>query len=190
MRELLFLLLAILFLGITLSTSSFFETTRFGEKQESFEILNSKYIPFVLKNYLAERHIRYYVYNIPNYIEDFFIYNKDFKSISENRSSKFSIILFAPVSNDVMFSNFANSLETSIKDYVEFFNIVYVYKDNLDKVYIDSNDNKAFLDLSKHCKTFCLVDLENKTMFTFKNITNTEVMALPALIQQYAFMKK
>lgn len=190
MKEIGLLIITLVLAFFFISSAEFLQSTRFGKRQEAFHFRDTKELPFILRNYLAESNIKYTVYNIPNYIEDLFTYNETFKSVNKFRSSKYSLILFAPLKEDKIFDNFTSSLEDSMKNQVDKFNIVYVYQDHSKGTYLNTFDNKAFIDLYEKCKYFCLVDLDKNILFTFKNYTNSEMSALPVLIQQYAFMKK
>ena len=176
MKDFIILFIAIVCLTFAFQKSNIFSTTRYGKRQESFKSLNASILPPVLAGYLAERHAKYELYLIPNYMTDFLSLNKDFKSVY-NEKPKYSIILFAPT-ND-------NASEYNSQS----FNVLYFYENN-NTIYENSYDNIAYKDLLEYCNHFCVIDPSRNTLLSFKRLGTSEMDSLSAILQQYSFMLK
>ena len=79
----------------SLNNVHFMSKTRFGESLGYFKSVSSVSVPPILANYLRNNNVRYAVYEIPNYVKDFLIYNKIIKRFNKNMRNfrkKFKII--------------------------------------------------------------------------------------------------
>ena len=189
MKDFIVLTVAIFTMIISLYQFNFFEKTRTGERVEHFRTLNSQTLPYILANYLADKHAKYRLYRIPKYMDDFFKNNNDFSSVYKFQD-KYSIIILSPVKNsNPEFDQFNNQLVKELKKYPDNFNVIFQYQ-NLDKeVYLNTYDNKAYKDLLEYCNYFCLIDPQRNTLFTYQKYSITEVESIGVLLQQYSFLK-
>lgn len=170
---------------ISLQSAGFFAKTRDGKPYEYFKTVDAKNIPKILAGYLYSSGIGYYIYHTPNYVDDLFVYNKDF-SIIEKSKPKYTAIVFADYksdSSDSVLELFNENLDEVHKRYNENFNMLVLNGET--RSYPFKYDNDAYKDLRNYCKHFCLVDPSRKTIFVFKRMSNTEVDALEAVFQQY-----
>lgn len=192
MKDFIILFIAIVCLTFAFQKSNIFSTTRYGKRQESFKSLNASILPPVLAGYLAERHAKYELYLIPNYMRDFLSLNEDFKSVY-NEKPKYSIILFAPTNDNASeynsFKLFYNTLKKELNNYSQSFNVLYFYENN-NTIYENSYDNIAYKDLLEYCNHFCVIDPSRNTLLSFKRLGTSEMDSLSALLQQYSFMLK
>lgn len=194
MKRFIYFLVTFLIFVSFVSYQHIFSKTKYGAQVEIFESLPSKLvIPTILIDYLRNASIRYECYKIPNYVKDFLTKNIDYGSVY-NSTSNYTIILFKPEhstdKNYVVFDMFYNTLSKEIKSYGEVFSIIYKHDLSNKDIYKDPYDKIAFEDLKSYCHSFCLINKSNDTMFTFKNLTNTEVEAIDVLLQQYNDMVK
>lgn len=161
----------------------FMKKTRTGVVKESFESLNSSSLPPILKTYFINNNIRFELYTIPNHVKDLFTFNSDFSSVYRNKS-KYSIILVEPQIENLNFKLLCNKIKDLSSSYPHKYNLIYKYEGSVS--YPNPYDTQAVKDLMEHCKYFCLIDPQNETLFTFRNLTATEVESVEAILQQYA----
>lgn len=172
-----------------------FSRTRFGVKLEHFtSVSESKdLLPNILCNYLAEHNIRYKYHKIPNYIKDFLSKNIDYEIVYKN-PSKYTAIFFKPAKqakkNSFVFRALYNTFLAEKKFYGDRFQLIYKHDLSAHDVYKNPYDEIAFEDLKEYCKYFCLVNPSNDTIFSFKNLTDTETKAIEVLLQQYDSISK
>ncbi len=192
MKHFLVFIIILIIAIISLQNSYMFSKTRKGEPYGYFKTVTSQYIPPILANNLRETGVRYSVYQIPNFVKDFLVNNKDFNAVY-NSKSKFSVLIFSPekkvkenVSN---FQAFYTKVKEQVNMYPDSFNLI-VYGDNLPADYRLKYDKDAYNELLKYCGAFCLIDPARDMMFVFNKITNTEKESLEILFQQYSFMMK
>lgn len=170
---------------ISLQSTGFFAKTRDGKAYDSFKTVNSKNIPYILAGYLKSSGVGYYIYHTPNYVDDLFVYNKDF-SIVDKSKPRYTAIVFNNSDSDAnksVIKAFDEKLDWALKQYDKNFNIMILSDE--DKSYPLKYEKDAYNDLKKYCNHFCLVDPSRKTIFVFKKISNSEVEALEAVFQQY-----
>ncbi len=193
MKSFIIFLFSLFIFVVYISHENIFSKTRSGEKQEAFVSISSEKLPPILKNYLATYSIRYKFYLMPNYIKEFLSENSDYSSVY-NVKPNFTVLVFAPDKdkdkNYTGFSNFYLKLLSESKHYGNNFHILYKDKELTEDLYKDPYDKVAFKDLQNYCGYFCLIDPSNDTLFTFKNITDSETRALEVLFQQYSFLLK
>ena len=177
-----FVILLIAFL-ISLPKMHYFMKTRNGVRFENFQSESALNLSPILRNYLDNAHITYYLYKLPNYVIDFLKYDKEFSTIYKN-TKKATIIIFSQdrkqeTSATGLYSN-AQNLQ---KKYAAVYNLI-IRDEILPPKYIQEYDNIAYKDFREYCSGFCILNPSNNTMFTFKRITNTETEALEAIFQQ------
>ncbi len=169
-----------------------FSKTRAGESYGYFKTVTSQYLPPILANNLRETGVRYSVYQIPNFVKDFLVNNKDFNTVY-NSKPKFSVLIFSPEKkvkeNISNFQSFYKKVKEQVNMYQDSFNLV-IYGDNLPADYRLKYDKDAYNELIKYCGAFCLIDPSKDTIFVFNKITNTEKESLEILFQQYSFLLK
>lgn len=193
MKSFIIFLFSLFIFVVYISYENIFSKTRSGEKQEAFISLSSEKLPPILKNYLSTHSIRYNFYVMPNYIKDFLSENLDYSSVYKVKP-KFTVLVFAPDKNNdknyAGFSNFYFKVLSESKHYGDKFTILYKDKELISDLYKDPYDKVAFKELQHYCGYFCLINPSNDTLFTFKNITDSETRAVDVLFQQYSFLLK
>lgn len=191
MRHFILFVIIVLIGLFCLKDVHFFSKTNSGESFEYFKTETSVVLPPILANYLREAHVRYSVYKIPNYVEDFLTHNKDFSLVYKS-APKYSIIIFKPrdyvKENAPAFSPFYAKVQKSIKYYSKTFNLI-VIEETVTPELLLHNDRVAYKDLKEYCGSFCVIDPTEWTMFVFNKITRSEVEAIDVLFQQYDFNK-
>lgn len=165
-----------------------FASTRQGEHLESFKSIDGSYLPSSLVSYLANNHIKFELWIIPNYIKEFLSTNKDY-SVVYNSKPKYTILIYSSqnetsTDNDFLYNTIANA----IVPYAKYYNLIFQYKTNDKTVYKSPYDNRAVKDLMEYCRNFCLIDPNKDTLFVFKKLSNTETDAITALIQHYTLL--
>ena len=165
----------------------FMKKTRHGEHQEDFKPLISKVLPYTLSNYILRNNVKFELAEYPNHVKDLFKYNTDF-SIVYRSKPKYTLILIEPSDRLSLegqsFIMFEDRLTKQLKYYPQDFNIIYRRQDT----YIDySNpyDKTSAEILLKYCRNFCLIDPSRNSIFVFKRLSNTEIEAVPVLLQEY-----
>lgn len=161
MKHFLVFIIALVIAFLSLQNSYMFSKTRAGESYGYFKTVTSQYLPPILANNLRETGVRYSVYQIPNFVKDFLVNNKDFNTVY-NSKPKFSVLIFSP--------------EKKVKENISNYRLKY--------------DKDAYNELIKYCGAFCLIDPSKDTIFVFNKITNTEKESLEILFQQYSFLLK
>ena len=184
--------LIVILLGLfCLRNSHFFSFTIRGERYEYFQTEDSSTLPQILATYLFNSNIRYSVYNIPNYVEDFLIYNKDFSYVY-NTSPKCTVMIFKPKDNidknEPAFRAFYDRVKSLVNEYPNSFNLT-ILEDTDTHKFVLREDKIAYKDLKEYCGKFCIINPQEGTMFVFAKISNTEKEALDVLFQQYHFAK-
>lgn len=191
MRHIFLLLVSIIICFFTFGEMHFLSKTNNGERFGYFKTESSVVLPQILSTYLFNSNVRYSVYKIPNYVEDFLTFNKDF-SLVYSSSPKYTVIIFKPKDNNKnshqSLYGFYPKVQKLTKEYSKSFNLILKEeKDN--PRYTLHNDRVAYKDLKEFCGVFCVVDPTEDTMFVFNRITNSEIEALDVLFQQYHFKK-
>ena len=192
MRHFFLLLITLVIAFFLLQDSHLFLKTRSGENFGYFKTETSAVLPPILARYLHNSNVRYSVYKIPNYVQDFLAYNKTFYKFYKN-NDKFLIIVFTPHENIKSYGdslkNFYDKVETLSKEYSQYFNFV-VIDEVVSPSFIVKKEKIAYRDLKEYCGSFCIINPTNDTMFVFTRISNAEIEALDAVFQHYSFMKK
>ena len=140
-----------------------------------------------MSNYIKRNHVHFVMYKLPNYVKNLFIYNKEFSIIS--KSNKHSILMFT---NNNMSSqkryqmkHFYEVVNKTKPKYVKYFNYI-VRDEDKDIQYVLSDDTKAYHEIKIRCGYFCVIDKRLETMFTLKNISDSDVEMLEILLQEYS----
>ncbi len=182
-----FVLFTVMFL-FALAESHFMQKTVNGQRFENFTIIDSRFLPQVLSNYMRRNYVKYQYYKLPNYITDLFKYNKDFYPIYHS-GLKHTVIVFTSVNDNFVLGTFFNKISEQIKNHPDKFN--YINHDSDKKVkYPHQAYNYAYKDLKDYCKQFCIIDPERNTLFTFSRITNSEIEALDIVFQEFGYIAK
>ena len=189
MRHFFLLLISIILCFFAFDKLHFLSKTSDGEYFGYFKTETSVVLPQILSTYLFNSNVRYSVYKIPNYVEDFLTFNKDF-SVVYSSSPKYTIIIFKPKNynqnNQHQLYNFYQKVQKLTKEYSKSFNLILKEEKDSPK-YTLHNERIAYKDLKEFCGAFCLIDPAEDTMFVFKKMTNSEIEALDVLFQQYHF---
>ena len=138
--------------------------------------------------------MRYAVYEIPNYVKDFLIYNKIYKHIYKSESKfKYTVFLFDPQSyiekESMQYELFYAKVKKLVSRYQSSFNL-FVINENINNDQILRVDKIAYKDFKEYCGFFCLVNPNNDTIFVYKRLSSTEIEALEAIFQHYYFELK
>lgn len=183
----LFLIIMVVLFLFSIKECDFMQHTVYGERVEPLKSLDSRYLPKVFTNYAFQNRVRYRLYKIPNYMEEFFRYNKEYLPIYKS-GKKHTVLVFSGKTKNQQNSNiFYQKLSSELKTFPKSFNYLeFDYK--LKKDYAFRSYNMAYHDLKSLCKVFCLVDPVRNTIFTFYDNRNVETDALGVLFQEYALL--
>ncbi len=173
----------------SLNNVHFMTKTRVGQPLGYFNSVPSDSLPPILANYLRNNNVRYAIYEIPNYVKDFLIYNKLYKHIYKSKSKlKYTVFLFDTQSyvekDNMQYKLFYTKVKELVNKYQGAFNL-FVIDENFSNEQILRVDKLAYKDFKEYCGSFCLVNPNNDTIFVYKRLSSTEIEALDAVFQHY-----